>query len=350
MTRKEREAIAAKRLHSVLGAHGAAISRTIEQKISDAGPFNQRIDPHILIPVRNELVKSGELRKIRAHGRDWFALSDTPQNLIDKRIEAQFDVLRLTLDNNFSTRVGDALEIAIYRALGKADALNSLGGFRRLTPKPTTSHLKKEEPPSIFNGRELQGNKRFDFLVGTDTWAGIECKNIREWLYPNRTEIRHLLRKSIELDIPPILIGRRIPYVTRRLLQPAGMLLWETRSQFYPAEYDNIAAQIREKNLLASSTYGLRISQHLKFKISYLASSPKNFLRLARVLMSSRICSPDMPMATFNIKNLRLEYAAVKMARMKIPMKNQKTTNLETCSDVLYNGYSAPSQSFRFGS
>lgn len=250
MTREEREKIAAKRLHNVLGAHGAAISRTLEQKISDAGPFNQRIDPHILIPVRNELVKTGELRKIRAHSRDWFALSDTPQEIIDERIEAQFEVLRLTLDNNFSTRVGDALEVAIYRALGNATALNSLGGFRGLTPEPTTAHLKKEEPPAIFNRRELEGNKRFDFLVGTDIWAGIECKNIREWLYPDRTEIRHLLRKSIELDIPPILIGRRIPYVTRRLLQPAGMLLWETRQQFYPAEYDNIAAVIREKDSL----------------------------------------------------------------------------------------------------
>ena len=32
------------------GRHGAAIAQTLEQKISDAGPFNQRIDPHILNP------------------------------------------------------------------------------------------------------------------------------------------------------------------------------------------------------------------------------------------------------------------------------------------------------------
>lgn len=247
MKRSEREELAAKRLTVILERHGAAIPRTLEQKISDAGPYNQRIDPHILIPVRNELVKTGQLRKIRRHNRDWFAASDTPQTIIDERIEKQFEVLRLTLDNNFSTRVGDALEIAVFRALRNAPNINSLGGFRGLTTAPTTSHLKKEEPPSIFNGRELTGNKRFDFLVGTNIWAGIECKNIREWLYPDRKEIRLLLRKSIELDIPPVLMGRRIPYVTRRLLQPAGMILWETRNQFYPAEYDNIAAQIREK-------------------------------------------------------------------------------------------------------
>jgi hypothetical protein len=46
------------------------------------------------------------------------------------------------------------------------------------------------------------------------------------------------------------LIGRRIPYVTRRLLQPAGMILWETLNQYYPPEFDNIAAQVRQKDSL----------------------------------------------------------------------------------------------------
>ena len=59
-----------------------------------------------------------------------------------------------------------------------------------------------------------------------------------------------MLRKAVELDIPPILIGRRIPFVTRRLLQPAGVLVWETRQQFYPSEYDNLAQQMRDKDSL----------------------------------------------------------------------------------------------------
>lgn len=243
----ERRALAAKRLLSVIGRHGAAIARTLEQKISDAGPLNQRIDPHILIPVRNALVDSGDLVRIRRHGRDWYAVNGATEKIITDRISTQFEVLRLTNDNAFVHRVGDALEIATFRALRKK-GLPSLGGFRGLTDEPTTKTPKKEEPPSIFGGRELTGNKRFDFLVGPNgVWGGIECKNIREWLYPDRDEIRHMLRKAIELDIPPILIGRRIPFVTRRLLQPAGVLLWETRQQFYPPEYDNLAQQMRDK-------------------------------------------------------------------------------------------------------
>ncbi|MDV4159313.1 hypothetical protein [Rhizobium brockwellii] len=249
MDRDERERIAAKRLLSVLGRHGAAIARTLEQKISDAGPFNQRIDPHILIPVRNDLVKMGLIQKIRAHGRDWFALPDIPPQILHDRIEEQAQVLHLTTDNRFMHRLGDALEIAVFRAL-RSSGLNSLGGFRGLADAPTIGPQKKEEPPSIFGAKELSGNRRFDFLVGTKLWAGIECKNIREWLYPDRPEIKQMLLKAVELDIPPILIGRRIPFVTRRLLQAAGGLVWEIRSQLYPTEYGNIAAQISHKDSL----------------------------------------------------------------------------------------------------
>lgn len=242
--------MAKKRLLSVIGRHGAAIPRTLEQKISDAGPNNQRIDPHILIPARNELVQAQRLRKIRKHGRDWFALPDAPDAMVQRRIDEQFEVLKLTTGDTFAHRIGDALEIATFRAL-RNSALPSLGGFKGLKDEPTTRSPKKEEPPAIFGGRELEGNKRFDFLVGAGrVWGGIECKNIREWLYPDREEIRHMLRKSIELDIPPILIGRRIPFVTRRLLQPAGALIWETKNQFYPPEYDNLARQISDKDSL----------------------------------------------------------------------------------------------------
>lgn len=259
MVLTERQELAARRLQAVIGRHGAAIARTLEQKISDAGPLNQRIDPHILIPVRNTLVKEGSLQRIREHGRDWYALADAAPQWVTDRIAAQFEVLRQTLDNAFVHRIGDTLEIAVFRAL-KASGLNSLGGFRGLTDEPTTRSPRKEEPPSIFSGRELTGNKRFDFLVGGRTWGGIECKNIREWLYPDRDEIRHMLRKAVELDIPPILIGRRIPFVTRRLLQPAGVLLWETRNQFYPPEYDNLAAQMREKTSLGF--FDIRVSDY----------------------------------------------------------------------------------------
>jgi hypothetical protein len=249
-TREEREALAATRLQRVLKTHGAAIARTIEQKISDAGPFNQRIDPHILNPVRNALVAQGDLVRTRAHGVEWYSHPGTSDEHVRERIETQFDVYRQILAGEFNARLGSVLEIAVFRAL-KVSPLISFGGFRSLPDTPTTQTVKKEEPPSIFRGRELSGNKRFDFLVGSgDYWAAIEVKNIREWLYPDRVEVRDTLMKAVEFGIPPIIISRRIPYVTRRLLSTAGVLLWETRHQYYPPEYANLAGHVRDKTSL----------------------------------------------------------------------------------------------------
>ncbi len=47
MTREARQDIAETRILRALTVLTVANQRTLEQKISDAGPFNQRVDPHI---------------------------------------------------------------------------------------------------------------------------------------------------------------------------------------------------------------------------------------------------------------------------------------------------------------
>jgi hypothetical protein len=47
MTRQQRETIASQRLLGILRTHVVANLRTLEQKISDAGPSHVRVDPHI---------------------------------------------------------------------------------------------------------------------------------------------------------------------------------------------------------------------------------------------------------------------------------------------------------------
>lgn len=64
---RDRKDLAKKRILSVLQKHGIATARTLEQKISDAGPYNQRINPHVLTPARNLLIDEGEVIKIMAH-------------------------------------------------------------------------------------------------------------------------------------------------------------------------------------------------------------------------------------------------------------------------------------------
>jgi hypothetical protein len=48
------------RLRNILGRHTVATMRILEQKISDSGPFNQRMDPHILTDARKALFQKGE--------------------------------------------------------------------------------------------------------------------------------------------------------------------------------------------------------------------------------------------------------------------------------------------------
>jgi hypothetical protein len=66
LSRAERIEIARTRLLRVIGNHTVATMRTLEMKISDAGPFNQRIDPHILTDARDAMVEEGVLQRWQA--------------------------------------------------------------------------------------------------------------------------------------------------------------------------------------------------------------------------------------------------------------------------------------------
>ena len=57
----------------------------------------------------------------------------------------------------------------------------------------------KEEPPQHIGRRALDANQKLDFLLRHNKagWFGIECKNVREWLYPDRDEILETLRKCL---------------------------------------------------------------------------------------------------------------------------------------------------------
>jgi hypothetical protein len=100
--RADREALVEKRLLVNLRAHGIATARTLEQKISDAGPFNQRIDPHILTPVRNRLVADKKISEYEFEGVKWFFLPDIAQAKLGERFHAQLPVYRALNGGNFA--------------------------------------------------------------------------------------------------------------------------------------------------------------------------------------------------------------------------------------------------------
>ncbi|MGH7914904.1 MAG: hypothetical protein ACREPW_09685, partial [Candidatus Binataceae bacterium] len=94
--------------------------RTLEQKIADAGPYNQRIDPHLLTPARKSLESERLVvphRPPKARASFWFHLRSTPAETINARLAEQLPVFQAMLKESFTVRLGQTLEIAIWRAL-----------------------------------------------------------------------------------------------------------------------------------------------------------------------------------------------------------------------------------------
>ena len=231
--------------------------RTLEQKIADAGPFNQRINPHVLTPARDTLIGDGLVVRLTEAGVPWFHLADEAPSLVRTRLDEQASVHLALQQGDLSKRIGQSLEIAIYRALLLQDRLEFFGRFRGLDDADDSTLYSKEEPPQSISGRELPGGQRLDFLIRHRTagWAGIEAKNTRPWLYlhggagPNPL-IADLLQKCLILDCVPVLIARRIPFVASKLLRRCGVVVHETYRQLMPAADRTLAEQAKHKNLL----------------------------------------------------------------------------------------------------
>jgi hypothetical protein len=110
----------------------------------------------------------------------------------------------------------------------------------------------KEEPPQHIGKRSLLGDERLDFIVRYPTAGalGLECKNVRSWLYPDHEDVTDTIGKCLALNCVPVIIGRRIPYVTFGLLSKCGVLFHQNYNQLLPETEKALAVQARDKNLL----------------------------------------------------------------------------------------------------
>jgi hypothetical protein len=251
LSRQDREALAEKRLLRILAGHTIATARTLEQKISDAGPYGQRIDPHILTAVRNRLIKDGKVLRHEHQRTPWFYLPSAAQDPLNERFQAQLPVHQ-AFSGALSTRIGQTLEIAVYRVLSILDDAEFFGRFLDLDAHDDSTLYAKEEPPRHIGKYSLTGDKLLDFIIRDPKagYLGVECKNIRSWLYPDREEITDTIRKCLALNCVPVIIARRIPYVTFMLLSKCGMLFHQNYNQLLPSSDKALADQARDKNLL----------------------------------------------------------------------------------------------------
>lgn len=231
-----------RRIYSILSRHVIASMRILEMKICDAGPFDQRPNPHILTKARDIMLKDGDLlQKEVSSGDGWYYLPGTPQDTLTSR----FNLLNSIAKKHHAThqRTGNCLEIAVFKALQQQTKLDFQGHF-------IDDYSKKIEHPDRLGNRELNKGK-LDFIITLPDRCAIEVKNRREWIYPdNNKYIRDLLRKATELDAIPVLIARRIPYVTFMLLKQCGCVFHQTYNQLMDERDRVIAEKAKDKSLL----------------------------------------------------------------------------------------------------
>jgi hypothetical protein len=250
-TRETREQIARRRLVLVLRAQGVAVARTLEQKISDAGPNPMRIDPHILTPVRNAMVREGRIIRLQRPSGIWFHLDNTPQATVDARLQVLEPIYTGLHQGDLGPRIGQTLEIAIFHALRQQTALSYVGGFPDLHTHDDSTLYSKSEPPASINGQSL-GDERLDFVAFHPIAGavGIEAKNVREWVYPHRSEITEALAKCVTVNCVPVIIARRIHFSAFLVLSRCGVLFHQMFTQLVPNSIAALAAQAKHKNLL----------------------------------------------------------------------------------------------------
>lgn len=249
LTRKEREEIAARRIVSILRTQGVANLRTLEHKIADAGPNPLRVQPHILTPVKTSLVRTGRVIQLNQNNAQWLHLAEESPERVASRLAELTELQGEFSNRSVVRRTGQALEVAIFRALAAADEVVPLGGFADLEEHGDEQLYAKEETRNL-NGRSL-GKRALDFIAATGgDFCGIEAKNIRAWLYPNEPEIRAAIGKARTLDVVPVIIARRIPFVTFKVLGACGVVLHETYNQRMADADAHIAALAQDKRLL----------------------------------------------------------------------------------------------------
>lgn len=247
LSREDRVRIGIRRIVSNLETLTVANMRTLEMKVSDAGPPALRVDPHILTKSRQSLVHDQRL----VSSTPWFYRSHESKEKVEERLSVLKPIYSRTIASSFTLRLGQTLEIAIYKSLIES-GLMFVGGFIDLNDHDDTTTYSKEEPPLRFAGRSMPGNERFDFLVFHPEAGplGIEAKNVREWVYPDREEVRELIGKAVTSDTTPVLIARRIHFSSRLILETCGVMLFETFNQLYPLSERDLAQAVKDKKNL----------------------------------------------------------------------------------------------------
>lgn len=202
-----------------------------------------RPNPHILTLTLRDMLARGAVHDIGNLGipsagsfftrTRWNLRTSRTDRERKERIERAYVTFREVqrADN------GETLQAVIQKAIeasGQYHWLNEAG-----QPPPQETKL---------SGVPITGNGNLDhYLISKSDGIplGIEDKNYREWFYPQHEHIKSLLRKSINYNLLPILIARKVHYTTFRLFSAIGALAFQTHFQIISAKYSDDLADAK---------------------------------------------------------------------------------------------------------
>src|SRR5258708_3942500 len=166
MRTNQRVELGKRRIENILRKHGIATMRMLEQKISDAGPNPQRVDPHVLTKCRISLAEEGRLTTRSENGNQWHYLTESDIDFVEKRFSELVPLHALTESHAFTSRMGQTAEIAVQKAM-QATKMHFFGHFSDLEAHDDSTLYTKLDP-DYFSGVPILGGKLDYIAVNAD--------------------------------------------------------------------------------------------------------------------------------------------------------------------------------------
>lgn len=246
----EWDIIAKKRILNILDKRRISYSSHLEIKIAESGPSYMRPEPHkiskgVRLLKADNLIKEYDLYKHfgkKSDGTKFLVLDGfgSPQDIA--RAKAFYDWRQMFLKmSQISEYCGFVLEKLIYDAVLTSNKYHVIGSGPEYQSKKliktNNSEILSYQGKNIYKHKDGAGFDLFCIHKESNIPIGIEAKNIREWIYPASEEVWRAIARACTLDCLPVLIARRIPFITKAgFFSKFGILGFESNFQFFDNE------------------------------------------------------------------------------------------------------------------
>ncbi|HAM80384.1 hypothetical protein [Ornithinibacillus bavariensis] len=239
--------------------------RHLEIKISEAGPTNMRVEPAVLQDSLKSLLKQGEVIEVdtvQTGNLKFYGLNDFGKPGDIARLRAFKDWHNMFL--NFSQKnehcglileklLFDTVDNDLYHVIGAGPQFDDNGDLIKLPGAEVLSYGGK----LIYKVESGAGFDQFLIHKDTDIPMGIEAKNKREWIYPASLEVWRMIARACTLECLPILVSRKLSYITRAgFFSNFGILGFQSQFQYFSNSVNALSKYRFKQNVIAKERLG----------------------------------------------------------------------------------------------